>query len=388
MQSISTKTTKIVDDILNQVVKNKRIIINQGGMGSSKTYSILQVIIMLCRKTDKSLLISIVSETFPHLKRGAMKDFIDILESWNMFSERNFNRSDYTYKIDKCKVEFFSADQPDKMKGARRDILFINEANNVNYHVWEQLEPRTKWMVFVDFNPDREFWIHTEVMQRDNAEMLHSTYLDNEFLSSGERNSIESRKHNERWWKVYGLGVIGTVDGLILTNWSQINDDEFPEGEAFYGIDFGFTNNPTAVVKIVRQAGVLYVHEVLYTTGLISRRLIDKLQACELSGLTVADVAQPITIADINDAGIKVLPSMSYKGSVNKRIEMLEDYEIRVTKSSVNVIKELRNWQWIYDKKENKYINTPVDQFNHALKALGYAVEVKTKYRRGIKVHN
>jgi len=388
MLSTPTKTTKVLVDIGDSVVKKKRIIINQGGMGSSKTYSILQLIIMICRKSTVPLMCSIVSETFPHLRRGAIKDFLAILEDWGMYSEKNYNRSEHYYKIGKCKVEFFSADQPDKMKGARRNILFINEANNINFQVWEQLEPRTSWLVFIDFNPDREFWAHTELDDRPDVERLYSTYLDNEFLSEGERKAIEARRNNTAWWRVYGEGKIGSVEGLILTNWTQINDSEFPIVGWFYGMDFGFTNSETAIVKIVKQGNKLYVHEEVYETGLITRRMIERINQLNIQGVIIADCAQPISIADLNDAGIRVLPSMTYRGAVNNRIEMLQDYEIFVTKSSTNVIKELRNWQWIYDKKTNKWINEPVDEFNHALKALGYAVEIKTKSRRGIKVHN
>ncbi len=383
------RLTKVFTDIVN-ASKSHRIIICQGGQGSSKTMSILQQFILIAKISDKRLIITICSETLPHLKRGAMRDFFNILEEWGMYNEKNHNKSDNIYKINKSIIEFVSADQPGKMKSTRRHFAFLNEINNIDFHFWEQIEPRTRIGVYGDFNPDHEFWVHTNVAKRDDAIILKSTYLDNPYLAESEKKSIESRRDNKLWWQVYGLGEIGTREGNIYHNWQQIDDIDFPfSSEQYFAIDWGFTNSPTVLIRTATIRDVIYVHEEIYQTELPNRILIEMIRAKGINKeLIIADSEDPKSIAELAEAGLNVKGSIKFPGYVNKAIENLQMKKIHVTKSSINIIRELRNYQWIYDKKTNKYINTPVKESDHALDALKDLCFVIGQPRRGITQHN
>ena len=379
--------TKVFHAIAKASLTN-RIILSQGGTGSSKTYSHLQLLIILVKDAKRPVIASIMSETFPHLRRGVMRDFFQILEEWNMNSPAAWNRSEYVYRMGRSIIEFFSADQPGKLKGSRRDYLYINELNNIPVEVWDQAEPRTRLKIFGDFNPDREFYAHTELADRPDCVILKSTYKDNPYLSKNEIQAIEARRKNEMWWRVYGEGELGIIEGLIFNNWQQCNDEEFPDADVFYGLDWGFTNSETALVAIARVGEKIYLKEIIYETGLLNRQIDNKLRANNITGLIVGDSESPKDIHDLKSMGHNIIPAYKYKGCVNKNIEMMHDYQFMVTKSSLNIIKEFRNWQWIYDNKTRRFINEPFDAFNHALKAVGYAMERKIRSRRVITVHN
>jgi len=223
-----------------------------GGTSASKTISILLWLIDYCQST-KGELCSVVSESFPHVKRGAIRDFQDIMEEHGYWNPKLWNKTDYTYTFETgSKLEFFSADQPGKVRGPRRDILFINEANNIPLETFNQLEVRTKKIIWLDWNPVSEFWWYTEIADMIEHDFITLTYLDNEGLEQSIVNSIESRRTNKNWWKVYGLGELGEVEGRIYTGWNQI--DEVPDDAKLerYGLDFGYTNDPTSVVAIYR----------------------------------------------------------------------------------------------------------------------------------------
>lgn len=332
---------------------NKRLRIIQGGTSSSKTYSILINLIDMCQRDTKPTLTSIVSESFPHLKRGAIKDFTDILAGLNIFKESSWNKSDFTYAFENgSKIEFFSADQPSKVRGPRRDRLFINEANNIPFETFEQLEVRTSEFVFLDYNPVGSFWVHEEIFdKRDDYEFIILTYKDNEALPENIVKSIESRMNRHNWWKVYGLGQLGEIEGKIYTNWQII--DEIPHEARLErrGLDFGYTTDPSAIVDVYYINGGYIFDEQLYQSGLSNRLIADHILTLERpETLVIADSAEPKSIDEIYSYGVNIRGAEKGKDSIRQGIQFIQDVPISVTKRSVNLIKEYRNYVWATDK--------------------------------------
>ncbi len=373
----------------------KRIV--PGGTSAGKTIAILAWLISYAAEYPRKE-ISVISETIPHLRRGALKDFLKIMQGMRQYRDQNYNKSLLTYTFNNGSyIEFFSADQEMRLTGARRDILFINEANNVSWEAYHQLAIRTREVIWIDFNPTCEFWVHTELMNDPDSETLVLTYLDNEILDESIKRDIETAREKakdspywENWWRVYGLGMIGVTEGLIYRNWTQIDDLSYPfSNEQYFAIDWGFTNSPTVLVRIAIKRDEVFVHEEIYQTGLSNRELIDMIRAKGITReLIIADSEDPKSISELAEAGLNVKGSIKFAGYVNKAIENLQGKKIHVTKSSINIIKELRNYQWIYDKKTNKYINTPVKESDHALDALKDLCFVIGQPRRGITQHN
>lgn len=373
----------------------KRIV--PGGTSAGKTIAILIWLISYAAANPFKE-ISIVSETIPHLRRGALKDFLKIMQTSGRFRIDGYNKTLLTYTFaNGSYIEFFSADQEGRLTGARRDVLYINEANNVAWEAYHQLAIRTKEIIWIDFNPTCEFWVHTELASDPDTETLILTYLDNESLDDAIRKDIEAAREKakesqywENWWRVYGLGQVGIVEGLIYHDWLQIDDDDFPmDQDIYYAIDWGFSNNPTAIIMIAFTQNDVFVHEVVYATGLSNKEVIGILQDYGVRReLIVADREAPKDIAELDEAGLNIIGSVKFPGYVNKAIELLQQKHIKVTKSSVNVIKELRQYQWIYDKKLNKYINTPVKEWDHALDALKDANYIVSQPRRKMTQRN
>lgn len=354
----------------------KRIRAVQGGTSASKTVSILIFLIALSQSDKTPKLTSVVSESFPHLKRGAIRDFLDIMQTHNYFVDSRWNRSDYTYTFETgSKIEFFSADQPSKVRGPRRDRLFINEANNVPYETFDQLEVRTKDFIFLDWNPTNQFWFYDEVEKRTDVEHIILTYKDNEALSQEIVSAIEQRKEKKSWWKVYGLGQLGEVEGRIYTGWDTI--DEIPKFARLErrGLDFGYSVDPTAIVDIYYYDGGYIVDEVLYQKGMSNKQIADTMLNLEKQVLTVADSAEPKSIDEIRGYGVNMIPCQKGADSVRNGIQLVQDQRISMTKRSVNLIKEYRNYMWKRDKDENIISpNVPEDVWNHALDALRYGM--------------
>lgn len=346
----------------------------QGGTSASKTVSIVLYLIHLAQSDKKPTLTSIVSESFPHLKRGVMRDFLLIMQEHGYFNDSDWNKTDYTYTFETgSKIEFFSADQPDKVRGPRRDRLFINEANNIPYEAFDQLEVRTKEFIFLDWNPTNEFWFYTDVKgDRSDVEHITLTYLDNEALSKDIIGSIEQRKGKKGWWQVYGLGQLGEVEGKIYKDWKII--DEIPHEARLErrGLDFGYTNDPTAIVDIYKYNGGYILDEQIYQKGLSNKEIYDKLNLLEPI-LTIADSAEPKSIDEIASYGTNIVGATKGPGSVNQGIQLVQDQRISVTKTSLNVIREYRNYLWQTDK-EGKILNKPEGGLDHALDAIRYAM--------------
>jgi phage terminase large subunit len=335
-------------------------------------------LILIClyiAQSDKSpTLTSIVSESFPHLKRGAIRDFLLILEQHKYFKEERWNRTDCVYTFETgSRIEFFSSDQPSKVRGPRRDRLFINEANNVPYEAFDQLEVRTKEFIFIDWNPVSEFWFYTEVQKRDDVEFVTLTYKDNEALDPQIVASIEQRKGNASWWRVYGEGVLGQAEGRIYKDWVLIDAIPHEARLERYGLDFGYTNDPTAIVGLYRYNGGFILDEVCYQKGMSNKQIADTLLALPQKALVIADSAEPKSIDEIRSYGINILPAKKGAGSINQGIQFVQDQKISVTKNSTNLLKEYRNYLWQTDR-DGKIINVPESGMDHALDGLRYCL--------------
>jgi phage terminase large subunit len=352
----------------------KRIRAVQGGTSASKTISIVLYLIARAQTDTKPTLTSIVSESFPHLKRGVIRDFIMIMEEHKYFRDERWNKTDYTYTFETgSKIEFFSADQPGKVRGPRRDRLFINEANNVPYEAFDQLEVRTKEFIFLDWNPTNEFWYYDQVANRTDVEHLILTYKDNEALSKEIVDSIEQRKNRSGWWKVYGEGLLGEVEGKIYKGWEVI--DELPRFARLErrGLDFGYSNDPSSVVDIYYYDGGYIWDEVLFAKGLPNKRIADTILAQDTQCLVVADSAEPKSIDEIKSYGVNIIGAEKGPDSVNNGIQLVQDQKISVTKRSINIIKEYRNFLWKTDK-DGKILNVPEHEFSHSMDAGRYAM--------------
>lgn len=354
----------------------KRIRIVQGGTSSSKTFTILPLLIQYAIQTPKSE-ISVVSESIPHLKRGALKDFIKIMEWTNNFNANNFNKSNLTYKFSNGSyIEFFSADQPDKLRGARRDILFINECNNVSFESYQQLSIRTKKFIYLDYNPTNEFWVHTELINDNNSDFIILTYKDNEALDPAIVKEIEKAKvkaetssYWENWWKVYGLGQIGTLEGVIFNNWQTIETIPNDARLLGYGLDFGYSNDPTAIVEVYKWNDKRIVNEICYQKEL-SNSQIAKFITSKLP--VYCDSAEPKSIAELTKLGVRAFAVTKGSDSINFGIQTMQSQEYLITKQSTNLINELRKYAWDKDKKTGATLNKPIDMFNHAIDAFRY----------------
>lgn len=355
-------------------ISGKRYIIQQGGTGAGKTHSILQYLLNYANKYQGSV-ISVVSETLPHLKRGALRDMKSIIaaEGWdNAFTE---NKSEHILKVVKSTIEFFPADSASKLRGARRDILFINECNNVDYESFQQLDVRTRKRTILDYNPVRRFWVHDKLMPsltEKDYNYVQSTYRDNRYLTEEERANIERRRGNTNWWKVYGEGETGIAEGLVFNNWNIV-DDSMPGNIIGYGIDFGFTHSPTAIVQLNECNGELYVKELLYRTNLHNDEIFAfASQHLNLEIKAIADSAEPKTVSYLFQKGWKgIKAAIKGQDSVEYGINLLLDRKINVTKDSLNLIKELREYMWDTNHK-GEFIHSPVKEYDHAIDALRY----------------
>lgn len=350
-----------------------RLIINQGGQGSSKTYSILQLLYMLAKRSVKGLRITVASYALPHLKAGAMADFDRILLSFGETPSLMKNISTSTYYIGNSTVIFFGVEGNLAMAhGVRRDILYINEVNRkISYEVYDQLASRTQGCVFLDFNPDQEFWLFDKVIPNFAHHLIVSTYLDNPFLPDNERANIESKRGKagfENWWKVYGLGQMGKLEGCIFANWAY---GAWPEGKAYgHGLDFGF-NAPDAMVRLAvnDKAKVVYWDERVYKSGNSSEDLRQLIAYhCKRSDLIIADCADARMIKELGKY-FNIKPTNKGKAgwSVAEAIKVMQGYEHIITEDSPNLAKEFNNYIW-----SDKKAGIPIDAFNHLLDAGRY----------------
>lgn len=363
---------------------HKRIKAIAGGTSAGKTISIEQILIDLAQTDQVPTLTSIVSESFPHLKRGSMRDFLNIMQDAGYYQDSRWNRTDYIYTFESgSRIEFFSADQPSKVRGPRRDRLFINEANNVPYEAYDQLEVRTADDVWLDWNPTNEFWFYDQVLpvRTTDVDFITLTYKDNEALNQSIIQSIESHRHNKSWWSVYGLGQLGDVEGKIYRDWLEIEEIPHEARLVRRGLDFGYSNDPSALVDVYYYNGGYIFDEMIYQKGMSNKQLADFiLNLPEPQTLVIADSAEPKSIDELKVYGLNVIATTKGAGSINQGIQYVQDQRISYTKRSTNLKKEYRNYMWKKDPLTDKTLNIPQDVWNHSMDALRYAIQSLVKH--------
>lgn len=353
----------------------KRIRGVSGGTSASKTISILIWLIGYAQ-TEHDKLVSVVSETMPHLRKGAMRDFEQIMRGHGYWDDNRWNKTSSIYTFETGSIiEFFSADQPERIKGARRDVLFVNEANNITLETYTQLEVRTRSIIWLDWNPVSEFWWYTDILPNNDVDFIKLTYKDNEALEPSIVQSIESKRHNRLFWQVYGLGELGEAEGRIYTGWQSIDAVPHEARLERRGLDFGYTNDPTAIISIYYYNGGFILDQELYRKGLSNKAIADVLNNLDKPGtLVVADSAEPKSIDEITSYGVPIIATTKGRDSVAQGIQYVQQQQISMTKRSVDLIKEYRNYLWEVDK-DGKIINTPQDYLNHAMDAIRYGFE-------------
>lgn len=354
---------------------SKKIRVVQGGTSASKTISILQLLIALSQSDETPKLTSVVSESLPHLKKGAIRDFKNIMKAHNYWKEERWHDTDKTYTFETgSQIEFFGAEQSDKLRGGRRDRGFMNECNLLTLESFDEFEVRTREFVFCDFNPTAEFWIFNEVLgQRDDVELIILTYKDNEACPPEIVRSIEQRKNRPGWWKVYGEGQLGEVEGRIYTGWHEIESIPNEARLERYGLDFGYHPDPCAIVAVYYYNGGYILDEVVYQLEMSNREIANTLKNLPRA-LVVADSAEPKSIDELKAYGLNVVPTNKGADSVRHGIRAVQDQSISVTKRSANLLKEYRNYLWAVDKDGKVLPGIPESGADHLLDASRYAV--------------
>lgn len=340
----------------------KRIRGVAGGTSASKTISILLILIDYAQSHPNEI-VSVVSETMPHLRKGAIRDFLLIMKNHNYFKELSWNKTDKIYQFENGTIiEFFSAESSDKVRGPRRHVLFINEANNIPFDIYDQLEVRTDKIIWLDWNPTNEFWFYTEVLPNIDCDFLTLTYKDNEALPETIVQSIEQRRHIAHWWKVYGLGKLGDFEGKIYTDWKIVTEIPHEARLERYGLDFGYSIDPTVIEAIYYYNGGYIIDEVLYQKGLSNKSIADTLNNLQ-NALVVADSAEPKSIDEINSYGVNIIGATKGAGSVSQGIAYVQSQRISITARSVRTIKAYRNYIRATDKN-SKILQTPDDKIH------------------------
>jgi phage terminase large subunit len=366
------QTSVIFDRNYNSTAE---VIVNQGGTSSGKTYSILQV---LCLKAigENDQVISVVGQDVPNLKSGALRDMQTIvasspdIQSWI----KGYNASDRIYTFHNGSIiEFKSYQDSQDAKSGKRDYFFLNEANGISYEIYSELAMRTKKKVFIDYNPNARFWVHDKLIGKEGVELIISDHRHNPFLPDIIRKKIEAiRSEDEELWKVYARGMTGKIEGLIYRNWGTIGTIPSDAHLIGYGMDFGFTNDPTAVVGVYRYNGELIIDEVMYHKGYTNQdiSLFFTQSGIDRSVTIVADSAEPKSIEEIRRMGWRIEGANKGKDSILNGIDILKRFRLNVTNRSTNLLKELNAYKW--KEKDGNATNVPIDSFNHGLDALRY----------------
>lgn len=355
---------------------NKRIRAVAGGTSASKTISILMWLIDYGQSV-KNEICTVVSESYPHLEKGAITDFKTIMKAHNYWDDNSWNETKHIYTFSTGTIlEFFSVDTYGKAHGPRRDVLFMNECNNLAYNIVDQLITRTRKIVWMDWNPTNEFYFYTKMLpnRKEDIDFITLTYKDNEALDEVTIRDIESHKNNKNWWTVYGLGQLGEVEGRIYTDWAII--DEIPHEARLErrGLDFGYTNDPTAIVSCYYYNGGYILDEELYQRGMQNKPIADFIKNLDKpQTLVMADSAEPKSIDEIKSFGVNILPVEKGKDSVKHGIDFVQTQRISMTKRSLNLIKEYRNYMFIVDK-DGVILNEPEGVNDHCMDAIRYGL--------------
>lgn len=354
----------------------KRHIWSEGGTAASKTYSALQLLILIAQHSKSPILISVVAESVPHLKRGALRDFTTIMG--DSFNDSQFNKTDSIYNFGKGKIEFFSVDIPSKLRGGRRDILFLNEGNNIDYNSFRELDARTRKCSIVDWNPTGEFWYHfNDLGNSPNSCYIHSTYKDalNVIPNEVINNILDMGSRDPNWENVYVNGLLGKIEGLVYPDFSQV--DDLPEGgNVIYGLDFGFSNDFTALTKNVLFPGKIYSQELIYEVGMTNHDIAVRIQELGLKkhyDEIIADSSEPKSIEEICQYGWNVKGCVKGPDSVEYGHQLVRQLKQYWTKDSLNAIKDQRNFKYIADKN-GRLTDKTTHRWSHCMDSRRYAV--------------
>ena len=360
---------------------DSRTRIVRGGTSAGKTIAILLILISYaCNNDNKE--ISVVSESIPHLRRGALKDFIAILKALNRYREKKFNRSTLKYQFSNGSyIEFFSTDQPDKLRGARRTDLYINECNNVPFDAYQQLAIRTSGNIWLDYNPTSLFWVDKELIGQPDTDFITLTYKDNESLPESIVKEIEKAKDKAKtstywknWWRVYGLGEVGQLEGACIPDWKEIKEVPIEAKLVGAGLDFGYTVDSTSIVNLYKYNDTYIFDEVLYRTGMLNRDISNFIKNNEINCYIYADSAEPKSIAEIRLSGIDVFPVAKGRDSIVYGINLINQNKVFVTHRSKNLKKELEGYVWMKDKQGNTLQKPNPLTGDHAIDAARYVM--------------
>ena len=367
---INLKTNIVFENLVDS---DKKIIINQGGTRSGKTFNILLYIIFYYCLNNSNKTITICRKTYPALRATVLRDFINILREHNLYNEDNHNKSSSEYNLFGNLIEFISLDQPVKVRGRKRHLLFINEANELFWEDWQQLLFRTSDKIILDYNPSEEYhWIYDKIIPREDANFLKTTYKDNPFLEQSLIDEIERLKYtDEQYWQIYGLGEKGISKATIF-NYVECNQVPFEAEVVSFGMDFGFTNDPTALVKVSKLDNNLYIEELLYRTMMTTGDIHNFLKGKVNREPIYADSSEPRIIEELRRMGWSIRASLKGRDSVNAGIDLLKRFKLHIHKDSTNAIQEFRNYKWLEDKT-GKLTNKPEDKNNHIADAVRYA---------------
>lgn len=370
------QTTRIFRDIEQAVAQGYTTISLQGSARSSKTYNVLIWLIVYCLNHPNTRL-SIVRATLPAIKGSVLVDFKEILQRMGIYNERSLNKSELIYTFANGSwAEFFSTDSEQKLRGRKRDILFVNEANELGFIEWQQLKMRTTRLSIIDYNPSfsDEHWICETVNQDPRTFHSVTTYLDNPFLEQTVIDEIESlREKNQSLWQVYGLGQQAVIEGLVFKHFGICETIPPHVRHRFIGMDFGFTNDPTAICEVALDGAALYIDEIAYRTQMLSSDIITTLRETAPKMRIISESADPRLIQEIYRAGIDIHPVKKFPGSIEAGLAKMQEYRIIITKRSTNVAKELRNYTYRQDK-DGRWLNVAIDCYNHAIDAVRYVV--------------
>jgi len=367
-----TQVTIDTTNVFHKAYKSStRITCLQGGTRSSKTYSLCQLfIVKALNETGK--VFTICRKTLPALKGTAYRDVLELLKELGLYTEENHNKSELSYALNGNLIEFISVDQPQKIRGRKRNYLWLNEANEFTYEDYQQLILRTTDKVYLDYNPSDPYsWIYDKVITRDDCTFIKSTYKANPFLDKDTIAEIERLKDiDPDYWRVYGLGEIGSIQTMIFRNFQLV--DEVQGRLVGYGLDFGFTNSPTALVAIYISDDNLYIKEMLYEKRLTNTDLANKLKEFRIDRQSeiIGDSAEPKSIEEIYRQGFNIKPAKKGAG-IHLGIDIMRRYKLHITKDSLNAIKEFRGYKWATDKNGD-VLNVPVKVNDHLIDATRY----------------
>ena len=374
------QTTRIFHEIDKARAKGFTTVSEQGSSRSSKTYNTIIWLCVYCLQNPCTS-VSVVRATLPALKGSVLRDFIEILTRMNVWDECKFNKSELICTFPNGSwVEFFSCDNEQKLRGRKRKILYVNEGNELKFIEWQQLQMRTTEFSIIDYNPSfsDDHWL-CKLNEEPKTFHFITTYKDNPFLEQKVIDEIESLKDkNPSLWRIYGLGVQAQVEGLIFENIAEIEEiPRWHKKHHYRGIDFGYTNDPTAIVDVYIHENALWIDEVCYQTEMLASDIARVLKRANRESGDNAEIisesADPRLIDEIGNAGLDIHPVRKFKGSVMAGVQKMQELKIYITKRSTNVIKEFRNYTY-RQNKDGKWLNEPIDAYNHAIDAIRYVV--------------